>query len=314
MPALEQVEKQKTAGYVNLTPQQAKRRAKIEEEEAKLKALQDQIYNRGVDNDSESQEDEDEAVEDTAVVQKKEVDTSTKDAEQDDKPLSAEEQTFKKRYGDLRRHLDEVKKELTQKNEELEARLKQTAGSMPAGKEELEAWIEKNPDAARIVEAIAAKKAEERFAAADQRLKDLDREREEVKRAKAESEIRKAHPDFDSLRSSDDFHNWAGEQSKWIQDTLYENQEDAKAVIRVIDLYKVDTGQTVSAKKEKAKALASSVDVRQDAAQVDTKEKPTFSESQIQRNSHKWFEQNEKQIMEAMREGRFKYDISGGAR
>ena len=49
-------------------------------------------------------------------------------------------------------------------------------------------------------------------------------------------------PDFESIRSGDEFHNWADEQPKWVKDALYENMDDAKSVARVIDLYKQDKG------------------------------------------------------------------------
>jgi hypothetical protein len=67
---------------------------------------------------------------------------------------------------------------------------------------------------------------------------------------KAENVIRKSHPDFDELRDSDEFHNWAEEQPKWVRDALYENMDDPASVIRVIDLYKVDNGYDTSAKKD----------------------------------------------------------------
>jgi hypothetical protein len=319
MPELAQVQKQKTAGFVDSTPGRARRRARLDKEEQELKELERQFYSSGDDdNEAESETPEEDAVETVEtkkVVSTKENVEEAEDTEQDDQSLSAEEQTFKKRYGDLRRHFDETKNSLTKKINELESQLNSTGDtSMPLDEDQLKAWIEQNPDAAAIVESIAYKKAEEKFAKADERLKDIDREREEIKRAKAEDAIRKAHPDFDDLRADDKFHTWAEEQSKWVQDVLYENQDDAKAVISVLNLYKVDTGQTVSAKKERAKSAATEVNPRSGQTKISTDDKPSFSESQIKKNSDKWFLDNEKAIVEAMREGRFNYDLTGGAR
>jgi len=42
------------------------------------------------------------------------------------------------------------------------------------------------------------------------------------------------HPDFDDIRDSDDFHEWAEEQPKWVQDSLYENDNDARSAARAI--------------------------------------------------------------------------------
>ena len=47
--------------------------------------------------------------------------------------------------------------------------------------------------------------------------------REKANRDKAEVELMTAHPDFADIRDSDEFHEWAEEQPKWIQDALYEN-------------------------------------------------------------------------------------------
>ena len=46
----------------------------------------------------------------------------------------------------------------------------------------------------------------------------------------------KYHPDFNEIREQDEFHEWAEEQPKWVQDALYENYTDAKAASRVIEL------------------------------------------------------------------------------
>ena len=45
-----------------------------------------------------------------------------------------------------------------------------------------------------------------------------------------------------TIRDSDEFHEWAEEQPKWVQDALYENDNDARSAARAIDLYKADMG------------------------------------------------------------------------
>ena len=65
--------------------------------------------------------------------------------------------------------------------------------------------------------------------------------------------IRETHPDFDTLRKADEFHDWAEAQPKWVQDAIYENADDPASVVRVIDLYKVDKGLTKTAKKASKK-------------------------------------------------------------
>ena len=74
---------------------------------------------------------------------------------------------------------------------------------------------------------------------------------------KAEAELMRLHPDFGDIRDSDEFHEWADEQPKWVQDALYDNDNDAKSAARAIDLYKVDKNiiKKPNVKNDAAKAV-----------------------------------------------------------
>jgi hypothetical protein len=178
----------------------------------------------------------------------------------------------------------------------------------------LKQWAKQYPDVAGIVETIAAKKAQEMFNKADARLREIDEVQYEAQRMKAESEIQKAHSDFIDLRNSDEFHDWADSQPKWVRDALYENSDDPASVIRVIDLYKSDKGMTKDARKEKNRAAASVVS-KSNKAQVSTDESEGYiRESQVAKMSDREFEKRADEINEAIRSGKFVYDISGSAR
>ena len=254
-----------------------------------------------------------EAEEDAEVVEApKEVKEPVEDAPEDDEKLSSEEKSFKKRYGDLRRHMATKEKEWEERFAALESN--PTSVRAPKSDEDIEAWADKYPDVAAIVETIAEKKAAERFAAADDRFKELDEAKYEATRTKAETQIRKAHGDFDDLRDSDTFHDWVDEQPKWVRDALYENSDDAASVIRVIDLYKVDNDMTPSAKKAQAKDAAKTV-AKKTRTGVDTNEAGShLKESVVSKMSDKEFEDRYDEIQEAMASGKFVYDMSGRAR
>ena len=254
-----------------------------------------------------------EAEEDAEVVEApKEVKEPVEDAPEDDEKLSSEEKSFKKRYGDLRRHMATKEKEWEERFAALESN--PTSVRAPKSDEDIEAWADKYPDVAAIVETIAEKKAAERFAAADDRFKELDEAKYEATRTKAETQIRKAHGDFDDLRDSDTFHDWVDEQPKWVRDALYENSDDAASVIRVIDLYKVDNNMTPSAKKAQAKDAAKTV-AKKTRTGVDTNEAGShLKESVVSKMSDKEFEDRYDEIQEAMASGKFVYDMSGRAR
>jgi len=241
----------------------------------------------------------------------------TKEEEQEAEPVGAEEKSFKKRYGDLRRHMQEKEKSWDEKFKQLEGQLKdvtQKEIKLPKSDEDIEAWATQYPDVAAIVETIAIKKAREQAAGLEDRVKEIDEMRATASREKAEAELMKAHPDFGDIRDSDDFHQWADEQPKWVQDALYENDNDARSAARAIDLYKAD--RNIKTKKPAdSKDAARSVNSRNSRSQPeDNDSTTTFKESQVAKMSPQQYEKMSDQIMEAIRTGKFIYDMSGSAR
>ena len=234
--------------------------------------------------------------------------------ESEPEPTDPEEKSFKKRYGDLRRHLSDKEKEWEAKFEELKNSVSGTKVLPPKSDEDIAAWASKYPDVAAIVETIATKKADEKLSQYKSKFDEYEKLSHDASRNKAMDAIRQAHSDFDALRKSDEFHNWAEEQPKWVQDALYENEEDARAVIRVLDLYKVDKGLTPSARKEKTKEAASLVTSKNKANMDFENDGEKILESRVAKMSMDEYAKSEKKIMEAIRKGSFVYDLSGGAR
>ena len=301
MPELTAVEAPKTAGFVDRGYNYEKKRQRMEAEEEEIRKLEAEA--RGETTTNEEQQPEEEAPEE------KKADTEVKE-----ETLSAEEKSFKKRYGDLRRHMQEKEKEWDEKFQAFEARLEKESIVPPKSDEDIEQWAKEYPDIAGVVETIAAKKAQEMFNKADAKLKELDKVQTEAQRVKAENTIRKSHEDFDDLRASDEFHSWVDEQPKWVQDALYENSDDPASVVRVIDLYKVDKGLTKTAKKAKAKDAASTV-TKRSKTEIDVEDaNDVIRESEVAKMSDKEFEANSDDINKAIRSGKFVYDVSGKAR
>ena len=231
----------------------------------------------------------------------------------DDEGLTAEEKTFKKRYGDLRKHSAEKEKDLQSRLEKLESQLQLASKKelvLPKSTEEVEAWSRQHPDVAAIVESIADKKATERSSTLEKRMKEFEQIRADAVREKAEAELINLHPDFEKIRSGDEFHNWAEEQPKWVKDALYENMDDAKSVARVIDLYKQDKGLNKSTTQSSDKAAASSVNARTRSTPEADQSKKYLSESAVNRMSPKEYARRSDEIMTAIREGKFTYDMS----
>ena len=236
---------------------------------------------------------------------------------QESEPTGAEEKSFKKRYGDLRRHMQDKEKSWEDKFKQLEGQLKEVTQKeikLPKSDEDIEAWANKYPDVAAIVETIAIKKAREQSAGLEDRVKEIDEMRATASREKAEAELMRAHPDFGEIRDSDEFHEWADEQPKWVQDALYENDSDARSASRAIDLYKAD--KNIKTKKPAStKDAARSVNSRNNRSQPEEYDSSTtFKESQVAKMSPQQYEKASDQIMEAIRTGKFVYDMSGSAR
>ena len=236
---------------------------------------------------------------------------------QEAEPVNAEEKSFKKRYGDLRRHQQTKEKEYENRIKALEEQLAESTKSeikLPKSDEDIEAWSKQYPDVAAIVETIAIKKAREEAQGLEDAKKEIKEMKNATAREKAEVELMKAHPDFGEIRDSDDFHNWAEEQPKWVQEALYENDTDARSASRAIDLYKADMNITTK-KPASTKDAARSVNSRTSRSEPDVNNNDgAFTESQIAKMTPQQYEKASDAIMEAIRTGKFIYDMSGSAR
>lgn len=228
---------------------------------------------------------------------------------------NAEEESFKKRYGDLRRHMQQKEATFQSQIDELKDQLSSATKQQikfPKTDEEIDAWTKKYPDVAAIIDTIARKRASELLSEGEKRLEKVEKMREDLVRKDAESQLNKLHPDFNEIRVDPKFHEWAAEQSKWVQDALYRNNTDAKAAAEAIDLYKYHSG--IKARKASStKDAASSVSTKSSGAPAGST-RMKFSESAVAKMSARDYEKNEDAILEAMRKGEFAYDISGGAR
>lgn len=273
----------------------AKRNAnkkRIEEEEAELEAL--------MKGDQEEQETTEELVDDGP------------------EPEGAEEKTFKKRYGDLRRHAQKTESDLQKQIDDLRTQLEASTKKeiqYPKSESELESWMEQYPDVAQIVETIAMKKAHEQASEFESKFKQIDEMKQEAQKEKAEAELMRLHPDFEQIRDTDDFHNWVEDQPKWVQDALYDNDSDAKSAARAIDLYKADMGITAKTKSSSNKDAAKAVATRSERSAPESDETKSYiKESDVNKMSTQQYEIAADEIAEAIRTGKFIYDLSGSAR
>ena len=228
------------------------------------------------------------------------------------------EGNWKKRHGDLRRTSARIEKEkdeqIAKLKEQLEA-AKKGSIKYPADEEEFQAWINKYPVISRMVDTLVQKRIiegngmlEPKFNRVTELEKELANERLDRQKQEAFNKIKKAHPDFEKLVDSDEFQEWIGEQSEWVQNALWENETDARSAIDAVDLYKARNG---AGKRQKDKEVENASNPRRSAGASPTGgNEPLFKESQVQKMSDKDYERFETQIREAIRDGRFEYDLS----
>ena len=236
----------------------------------------------------------------------------------EDTNVTDEEGSFKKRYGDLRRYMQQTVESKDKELEQLKAQLREREKdefTLPTTEEEIEAWASKYPEVAKIVDSIAQKRAREASQEVEQSMSDLRKMKSQLEREKAEHELKRLHPDFDSIRSTKQFHEWVSAQPTYLQDALYKNENDAIAAARAIDLYKADMGMIAEKrsdselKKEAAKAVKG-----KSSSTPSSRPSTEWTESRVANLKAYEYEKFEDEILAAMQKGTFVYDMTGAAR
>jgi hypothetical protein len=246
---------------------------------------------------------------DTATEQQ---DTQEEEATPEERPVTAEEKAFKKRYDDLKRHYDKTLNKHKSEVTNLKTQLEQSTNQMlpPTDPNDLAEWRKKYPDVYDIIETISLTKADERAKKLEEKYQFLQEQQTQIAKEKAEVELLKRHPDFQEIRATDNFHEWAQKQDPTIQGWLYENADNADLAARAIDLYKMDAGITTkkekSATKNVKKEAAKAVTSTKKGNQINVTEKKIWSVEEISKLKPFEFDKYEKDIMEARREGRIK--------
>ena len=215
---------------------------------------------------------------------------------------------YKKRYDDLKKHYDSKLNEFKSREQELieEATKNRTEYKAPKTEEELEQFKNQYPDVYEVVETVAHLQSESKAKVLEERLSKLQERENQLVRQDAEKRLMERHPDFEDIRNSDDFHGWAKEQPKSIQDWIYSNADDADLASRALDLFKKDFGiepvKTKSSSKPTKKSAADMVSTK--TTSVEPTQQKVWSEKEIAAMSVAEFDKFEKEISDAMQEGR----------
>ena len=215
---------------------------------------------------------------------------------------------YKKRYDDLKRHYDSKLNEFKSREQELieEATSNRTEYKAPKSPEELEEFKNNYPDVYEVVETVAHLQSETKAKVLEERLSKLQERENNLVRQSAEKRLMERHPDFEDIRNSDDFHGWAKEQPKSIQDWIYSNASDADLASRALDLFKKDFGidlpKDMSSSKQTNQSAADMVSTK--TKSIEPNQQKVWSEKEIAAMSIAEFDKYESEISEAMQYGR----------
>ena len=225
----------------------------------------------------------------------------------EDKPYKRP--NYKKRYDDLKKHYDSKLNEFKHREQELleEATKNRTEYQAPKTEEELEQFKKEYPDVYEVVETVAHLQSESKAKVLEERLSQLQQREQEISQRDALKRLAEKHPDFEDIKNSDTFQDWTTEQPASIQQWITGNTDDADLASRALDLFKKDFGIESSEKKK-----SSSKPTRQSAADmvstkttsVEPRQEKIWSEREPAALSMADFDKYEKEISDAMQEGR----------
>jgi hypothetical protein len=214
---------------------------------------------------------------------------------------------YKKRYDDLKKHYDSKLNEFKSREQELivEATQNRTDYKAPKSPEELEEFKNNYPDVYEVVETVAHMQSETKAKVLEERLSKLQERENQLVRQDAEKTLMERHPDFEDIRNSEDFHEWAKEQHSSIQAWVYENNDDASLASRALDLFKKDLGiestAKSSSKKPNRRSAADMVSTK--TTSVEPNQQKVWSLKEIEAMSVQEFDKYETEISDAMQNG-----------
>ena len=214
---------------------------------------------------------------------------------------------YKKRYDDLKKHYDSKLNEFKSREQELivEATQNRTDYKAPKSPEELEEFKNNYPDVYEVVETVAHMQSESKAKVLEERLSKLQERETQLIRQDAEKTLIERHPDFEDIRNSDDFHEWAKEQHSSIQAWVYDNNDDASLASRALDLFKKDFGiETTTKSSSKKPTRQSAADmVSTKTTSVEPNQQKVWSLKEIEAMSVAEFDKFETEISDAMQNG-----------
>jgi hypothetical protein len=222
---------------------------------------------------------------------------------------------YKKRYDDLKRHYDAKVNEFKQELDALKANGQPSSApiegiEMPKTEQELIEFRDKYPEMFEVVQTVSAMQAHHQVSELQKEISVIREREKEAEKKTAYSELLRLHPDFDELKTSEDFISWLEEQPESLSDGIYKNNTNAALAGRVIDLYKADKGISKKKTTKSSKGDAAASVTRQTPKELSVKDATgkVWKASEIGRMKPWEFEKLEAELDAARAEGRIDYN------
>lgn len=217
---------------------------------------------------------------------------------------------WEKRYKDLQSYSSKKLKEMEDKIKELEQRTTPRMEA-PTNAEEMEAFKTKNPEMFAVIQSMAQDMFNQHAAKYDQQIAEMQGTLSDASFEKAQLAIKQAHPDYEEITESNEFHDWVAKQDDDVKDWVYNNPNNAQLAIKALSLYKYESGwgkDTSNTTNQRDQGLDHSVNpgrTRVEPGAV-TRDHPAYiwKESEIGRMRPEEFAKWESDITLAQREGR----------
>jgi len=231
--------------------------------------------------------------------------TPTNDEAPDESQTAAPKKrtNYKKRYDDLKRHYDDKVNEFKQREQEMQAQTSPNY-TTPKTHEDLEKFKQEYPDLYDTVETVAHLQSSEQVNQLQGQLQAIQEREAKIVKREAEADLLANHPDFEDIRGSESFHEWAGVQPEQIQEWIYNNPDNAQLASKAIALYKIENGIQTQTKSQPRQQGSAADMVSTKTKTIDTKEPKIWTEREIAMMSLDQFDKYEEEIQQAISEGR----------
>lgn len=238
-------------------------------------------------------------------------------ATHNDDTNNGNEDPYKKRYDDLKKHYDKTvaEKKTKERNEEellntvaeLQTKLKEASRpTMPSTDAEIDEWKGNFPKVYDIVTTIVRKEKQGEIDELLGKINQLEGAIGSYARLQGRVELRKYHPDAEEIEKSPAFEAWLDAQRPAIQQLARGTVEDVK---ELLDIYKDKMGLTAAAQRQHNKEASRAVPTNSNANIPG--EKKIWKESDLMKITNpRALEKALEEFDKARSEGRVEYDLS----